>query len=136
MLPKMLCGTPITKQFSAVLSHFSKIIFEKRLIRQSQRCALPAGGWDETTPLCRNQLQAKKQLKKRGAYHHVRLHALLGAFVFYQLARLYHMFMRYFSAMLQLFEQRHFVLLALLHHSYSVQNVLQCLLSIQAKIFE
>jgi hypothetical protein len=25
-------------------------------------------GWDATTPLCRNQLQAKKKLKKRGAY--------------------------------------------------------------------
>ena len=25
-------------------------------------------GWDETTPLFRNQLEAKKKLKKRGAY--------------------------------------------------------------------
>ena len=34
---KMLCGTPKTRHFSAFLSHFSKIIFEKRLIRQFQR---------------------------------------------------------------------------------------------------
>ena len=40
---KMLCGTPRTRHFSAFLSHFSKIIVEKRLIRQSQRLALP--GW-------------------------------------------------------------------------------------------
>jgi len=39
---KMLCGTPKTRHFSAFLSHFSKIIFEKRLIRQSQRFALLA----------------------------------------------------------------------------------------------
>jgi hypothetical protein len=26
---RMLCGTPKTRQFSAFLSHFSKIIFEK-----------------------------------------------------------------------------------------------------------
>jgi hypothetical protein len=37
---QMLCGTPKTRHFSAFLSHFSKIIFEKRLIRQSQRFAL------------------------------------------------------------------------------------------------
>ena len=36
----MLCGTPKTRHFSAFLSHFSKIIFEKRLIRQFQRLAL------------------------------------------------------------------------------------------------
>jgi hypothetical protein len=45
---RMLCGTPKTRQFSAFLSHFSKIIFEKRLIRQFQRFALPASGRDET----------------------------------------------------------------------------------------
>ena len=28
------------------------------LARAAQRCALPAGGWDEITPFCRNQLQA------------------------------------------------------------------------------
>jgi hypothetical protein len=70
---KMLCGTPKTRHFSAFLSHFSKIIFEKRLIRQSQRLALcpfrgtywwvglgtiPALSRDEITPLCRNQLEA------------------------------------------------------------------------------
>jgi hypothetical protein len=48
---KMLCGTPKTRRFSAFLSHFSKIIFEKGLFRQFQRFALPAGGRDETTPL-------------------------------------------------------------------------------------
>ena len=37
---KMLCGTPKTRHLSAFLSHFSKINFEKRLIRQSQRLAL------------------------------------------------------------------------------------------------
>jgi hypothetical protein len=41
---KMLCGTPKTRRFSAFLSHFSKIIFEKRLFRQSQRLALAAVG--------------------------------------------------------------------------------------------
>src|SRR5215207_2865200 len=45
---KMLCGTPKTSHFSAFLSHFSKIIFEKRLIRQSQRLALAA--WCENQP--------------------------------------------------------------------------------------
>jgi hypothetical protein len=39
-IAEMLCGTPKTRHFSAFLSHFSKIIFEKRLIRQSQRLAL------------------------------------------------------------------------------------------------
>jgi hypothetical protein len=34
----------------------------------AQRLALPAGGWDETTPLCRNQLQATQTAQKRGAY--------------------------------------------------------------------
>jgi hypothetical protein len=44
---KMLCGTSITRRFSAFLSHFSKIIFEKRLFRQFQRLALAnwAAGW-------------------------------------------------------------------------------------------
>jgi hypothetical protein len=32
-LAEMLCGTSKTRRFSAFLSHFSKIIFEKRLIR-------------------------------------------------------------------------------------------------------
>jgi hypothetical protein len=43
-IAKMLCGTPKTRHFSAFLSHFSKIIFEKRLIRQSQLLALPIWG--------------------------------------------------------------------------------------------
>jgi hypothetical protein len=37
---KLLCGTPKTRCFSAFLSHFSKTIFEKGLIRQSQRMTL------------------------------------------------------------------------------------------------
>jgi hypothetical protein len=41
---RMLCGTPKTRQFSAFLSHFSKIIFEKRLIRQFQRDRQSAEG--------------------------------------------------------------------------------------------
>jgi hypothetical protein len=41
---KLLCGTPKTRCFSAFLSHFSKTIFEKGLIRQSQRFALLALG--------------------------------------------------------------------------------------------
>ena len=35
----------------------------------AQRLALPAGGWDETTPLCRNQLQATQTAQKRGDSH-------------------------------------------------------------------
>ena len=34
---EMLCGILKTRHFSAFLSHFSKIIFEKRLFRQFQR---------------------------------------------------------------------------------------------------
>jgi hypothetical protein len=45
---KMLCGTPKTGHFSASLSHFSKIIFEKRLIRQFQRFVLLALGREWT----------------------------------------------------------------------------------------
>jgi hypothetical protein len=41
---RMLCGTPKTRCFSAFLSHFSKIIFEKGLFRQFQRLALLAAG--------------------------------------------------------------------------------------------
>ena len=41
-IAKMLCGTPKTRRFSAFLSHFSKIIFEKGLFRQLQQFALPA----------------------------------------------------------------------------------------------
>jgi len=72
-----LCGTPKTRHFSAFLSHVSKIIFEKRLFRQFQRLALAAGdldrldpaGWDETTPFCRNQLQATRSAQKRADSH-------------------------------------------------------------------
>ena len=35
----------------------------------SQRLALPAGGWDETTPLCRNPLQATQTARKRADSH-------------------------------------------------------------------
>jgi hypothetical protein len=35
----------------------------------AQRRALPAGGWDETTPLCRNQLEAKYTAWKRADSH-------------------------------------------------------------------
>src|SRR5215211_4135708 len=62
----MLCGTPKTRHFSAFLSHFSKIIFEKRLIRQSQRLALLAAGGEprsETETAFRSE-----NTKKRGAY--------------------------------------------------------------------
>jgi hypothetical protein len=47
---RMLCGTPKTRQFSAFLSHFSKIIFEKRLIRQFQRLALAPWGGSVDSP--------------------------------------------------------------------------------------
>jgi hypothetical protein len=40
----MLFGTQRARHFLAFLSHFSKIIFEKRLFRQFQRFALPASG--------------------------------------------------------------------------------------------
>ena len=43
-IAKMWYGTPKTRRFSAFLSHFSKIIFEKRLIRQFQRWVLAAAG--------------------------------------------------------------------------------------------
>jgi hypothetical protein len=58
---KKLCGPPKTRRFSAFLSHFSKIIFEKRLIRQSQRFALLAGGRDEIRLFYRNQPQATQR---------------------------------------------------------------------------
>jgi hypothetical protein len=46
-LTKMLCGAPNIRRFLMLPSHFSKIIFEKRLFRQFQRFALDACGWDE-----------------------------------------------------------------------------------------
>jgi hypothetical protein len=51
----MLCGTPKTRRFSAFLSHFSKIIFEKGLFRQFQWFAL-AAGWDWKLPEGRKML--------------------------------------------------------------------------------
>jgi hypothetical protein len=44
----------------------------------AQRLALPAGGWDELTPVCRNQLQAVKTLENAQSPTS-RVHALLGA---------------------------------------------------------
>ena len=41
-IAKMLWRTPKTKRFSGFLSHFSKVFFERGLIRQFQRFALPA----------------------------------------------------------------------------------------------
>jgi hypothetical protein len=59
---RMLCGTPKTRQFSAFLSHFSKIIFEKRLFRQSQRFALVACGRGWILLGIRIKLEASKML--------------------------------------------------------------------------
>jgi hypothetical protein len=39
------------------------------LINAAQRLALPAGGRDEITPLCRNQLQATQPAQKRADSH-------------------------------------------------------------------
>src|SRR5215211_3213751 len=61
---KMLCGTPKTRHFSAFLSHFSKIIFEKRLIRQSQRSALPAWGGSVDSPSKRGKAQSQNNAQK------------------------------------------------------------------------
>jgi len=44
----------------------------------AQRRALPAGGWDATTPFCRNQLQAAKTAWKRADSHHYSPGALPG----------------------------------------------------------
>ena len=35
----------------------------------AQRFALPAGGWDETAPFCRNQLEDTQTARKRGDSH-------------------------------------------------------------------
>ena len=60
---KMLCGTPKTRRFSAFLSHFSKIIFEKGLFRQSQRFALGAWGGSVDSPSKRKKLKEAKKAK-------------------------------------------------------------------------
>jgi hypothetical protein len=39
-----LCGTPKTRRLLAFLSHFSKIIFEERLFRQSPTVCV-TGSW-------------------------------------------------------------------------------------------
>ena len=43
---QIVVRNPKNRPFSAILSHFSKIIFERGLIRQFQRFALLVGGWD------------------------------------------------------------------------------------------
>ena len=76
----MLFGAQKTRRLSVFSSHFSKIIFEKGLFRQSQRLALPAGGWDEITPFYRNQLQAK-YTPENAQTPTRRVHAVLGGYV-------------------------------------------------------
>jgi len=44
-------------------------IFQVYLGFAAQRCALPAGGRDETTPFCRSQLQATQTARKRADSH-------------------------------------------------------------------
>jgi hypothetical protein len=78
---EMLCGTRKSRHFSAFLSHFSKTIFEKRLIRQSQRLALAA--WWENQPTKRKNAFAWTP-QFCTAHHQVRLHALLGRFTEYK----------------------------------------------------
>jgi len=39
---------------------------------------VPAGGRDETTPLCQNQLRATKTAQKRADSHHVSRRSLPG----------------------------------------------------------
>jgi hypothetical protein len=53
----------------------------KILLLAVQRLALPAGGWDEVPPLCRNPLEARK-LPENGARPTSRVHAVLGVFLF------------------------------------------------------
>jgi hypothetical protein len=63
-IAKMFFGTPKTRCFSAFLSHFSKIIFERRLIRQFQQFAFAkngagAGGdsvWEQKKPEARKSI--------------------------------------------------------------------------------
>jgi hypothetical protein len=73
---KMLCGIPKTRHFSAFLSHFSKIIFEKRLIRQFQRFALAAGGRGEKRPESGKKPKGEPSSKIRSAPTRP-LHAML-----------------------------------------------------------
>ena len=67
----MLCGAPKSRRFSAFLSHYSKIIFEKRLFRQFQRPALPAAGEDQLakreTAIAQDQLQKRAESQPSGA---------------------------------------------------------------------
>jgi hypothetical protein len=70
-IAKMLCGTPKTRRFSAFLSPFSKIIFEKGLFRPFQRFAFAEHGgwvgvdnaWEQRKP------EARKMLEKRTESH-------------------------------------------------------------------
>jgi len=75
---EMLCGTPKTRHFSAFLSHFSKIIFEKRLFRQSQGFALPAVGGTRQRRFAGTNLKPRK-LPENAATPTRRVHAVLGA---------------------------------------------------------
>jgi hypothetical protein len=89
---KMLCGTPKNRRFSVFLSHFSKIIFERRLFRQFQRIALPALGRGRRSRPARKMFAADwasgrqaniAQPKRVSAGHPQRqVHAVLGAVVF------------------------------------------------------
>lgn len=75
---QMLCGTPKTRCFSAFLSHFSKIIFEKRLIRQFQRLALPAWGGRVDSP--RNGIPPKPRKHSKNAWPTHCQHVVLARF--------------------------------------------------------
>jgi hypothetical protein len=77
-IAEMLCGTPKTRRFSVFLSHFSKIIFEKGLFRQSQRSALLALGRAAERRPMRKKLRRRKCLKNAQTPQR-QVHALLGA---------------------------------------------------------
>jgi hypothetical protein len=74
---KLLCGTPKTRRFSTFLSHFSKIIFEKGLFRQSQRLALPAAGGTRLTYKT-DKTRSCEKAQFGGANPAVRVHAVLA----------------------------------------------------------
>jgi hypothetical protein len=56
-----------TSYLSVMVSEAMNVISTR--LKAAQRLALPAGGWDETTPLCRNQLQATQTAQKRADSH-------------------------------------------------------------------
>jgi hypothetical protein len=84
---KMMYGTPKTRCFSAFLSHFSKIIFEKRLIRQFQRLALPAAGGTRLAPET-DKTQSHEKSQFDGENPAVRVHAVLAGALLRQSHRL------------------------------------------------